>query len=197
MPPISLVARALASARAARAAPPRPRLAAPPAAAPRLLSGAAGAPALGHCRRTLAAARPAAAQWAGASSRGLAAAAAPPPPPAEPLRVFVKRSVDAAFVEVEVGAGASVAALTEAAAAKLRVDAPLGSITLTREGASAPLDGTLSVSASVASGALAPGAKLFLVVHAPAPPAGEATAVARYAAPDLSLIHISEPTRPY
>jgi hypothetical protein len=75
-------------------------------------------------------------------------------------------------VEVEVGAGASVAALTEAAAAKLRVDAPLGSITLTREGASAPLDSTLSVAEALASGALAPRAKLFLVVHAPAPPVG-------------------------
>ena len=176
MPPLSpvvLVARALASARVARAAPPWPLL-----VAPRLLSGAAGEPALCHRRRTLAAARPSATQWAGASTRGLTAAAAPPP--AEPLRVFVKRSEDADFAEVEVGAGAYIAALKDVSISKLRVNASPGAVTLTREGASSALDSTLSVAEALASGALAPGAKLLLVVHAPAPPVGKADAAARY-----------------
>ena len=107
-------------------------------------------------------------------------AAATAPPPAETLRVFVKRVEDASYAEVVVGAGASVAALAKAASSELGVDAPRGAVTLTREGASTPLDSTLSVAEALASGALAPRAKLFLVVHAPAPPAGEAEAAARY-----------------
>ena len=75
-------------------------------------------------------------------------------------------------MEVVVGAGASVAALKDASIGKLRVDAAPGAVTLTREGASAALDSTLSVAEALASGALAPRAKLFLVVHAPAPPVG-------------------------
>ena len=107
-------------------------------------------------------------------------AAATAPPPAETLRVFVKRVEDASYAEVVVGAGASVAALAKAASSELGVDAPRGAVTLTREGASTPLDSTLSVAEALASGALAPRAKLFLVVHAPAPPVGEAKAIARY-----------------
>jgi hypothetical protein len=140
----------------------------------RLLSGGAGV--LGQCRRALAAARSAAIQSAATPTRGLAAAVAPP---AATLRFFVKRPEDADFAEVEVGASASVAALKDVSISKLRVDAPPSVVTLTSEGASTPLDSTLSVSDSVATGALAPHAKLFLHVHAPAS-AGGAKVVAQY-----------------
>lgn len=116
--------------------------------------------------RTLSTTRPATLHWAGASTRGLASALFAPSLPAETLRVFVKRLEDADFAEVEISEGASVAALKDVSISKLRVDAPPNAVTLTREGASTPLDSTLSVTESVASGALAPRAKLLLVVHA-------------------------------
>jgi hypothetical protein len=48
------------------------------------------------------------------------------------LSVFVKRAEDVAFAEVTVGAGASVAALVEAAIAVLRLDASPTAVTLAR-----------------------------------------------------------------
>ena len=176
MPPLSpavLVSRVLASARAARAAPPWPSVLAP------LLLGAGGAPARGVWRNAFAAAPSVAKRAAGAFARGLLDSAAALPPEAL-LRVFVKRQGDADFEEVEAAAGASVCDLTVASMSKLRVDASPSSVTLTREGASAPLDSTLFISEVVATGALAPLAKLILVVHAPASIANATVPTARY-----------------
>ena len=166
----------------ARAALPQPQ-----PAAPRLLSGAAGAASVagaatrGFGRCALVVGPPPAAPWrAGASARGLAAAAVAAQPPSAPLRVYVKRLEDAAFTSVEVGADSDIASLTKAALSELHVDASPSAVTLTREGASAPLDSTLPISESVATGALAPLAKLILVVHAPAPPANKTGPTARY-----------------
>ena len=75
----------------------------------------------------------------------------------------------AARLEVAVAAGASVAALIEAAAAKLRLDAPLYALFLTRSAGFArapPLDATQTLEEALAAGALAPRAKLLATVAA-------------------------------
>jgi hypothetical protein len=124
-----------------------------------------------------------------AAVRALAAPARAAPAPARglavlagPLRAlfaraphvfFVKRAAGSSFVEVEVAAGASVAALVEAAVVKLRIDAPPDAVelALAAGGTGAPpLDTTLALDAALAAGALTPRAKLLMTVHALSPP---------------------------
>ncbi len=116
---------------------------------------------------------------AAAPARGLAAAP-PPQPPAvarrrralfarAPHTFFVQRAAGVGFAEVEVAAGASVAALVKAAVAELRLDAAPDAVTLSHAGAAPgapPLDATLTLDAALAAGALAPRAKLLLAVRA-------------------------------
>jgi hypothetical protein len=126
------------------------------------------------------------------SLAGAARAAAPPPapprarglasaPPRAPLVFFVQRAGGAAFTSVEVPAGAYVDALVGAAIAKLRLDAPPDSVTLSLAAGGAgapPLDATLALDAALAAGALAPHAKLLVTVRPTPPP---------QSAPDLAL----------
>ena len=104
----------------------------------------------------------AASAHARARARGLATAAPPP------LVFYVKRACDADFAEVEVAAGASVAALKRAVLAELRLDASPDAVTLALEKGGPRLDATLTLAEALAVGALAPRAKLLATMHAPA-----------------------------
>lgn len=79
---------------------------------------------------------------------------------------IVESPMVAGVAKVTVAAGASVAALVEAAAAALRIDARPGAIFLSLSGTSAPpLDATLSIEEALASGALVPRANLVATVR--------------------------------
>ena len=87
-------------------------------------------------------------------------------PPAPPRIFFVRRS-GGDFAEVAAQAGASVASLKEAAAAKLRVDAPLDTISLLRAAGGGTLDARLSIDAA---GLVARDELLLTVCAPPLPP---------------------------
>ena len=147
-------------------------------------------PALGRLS-SAARAMPAARGLAAAPLRGLTAApprpsrglaAAPPRPsvlehlwravfPRAAHTFFVQSAAgSSSFAEVEVAAGASVAAIVEAATAKLRLDAPPDAVTLSLVGAApgAPvIDATLSLEEALAAGKLSPRAKLLATVRSP------------------------------
>ena len=67
---------------------------------------------------------------------------------ASKLTLFVKRAGAQDFAEVTADSAASVAALKEAVAAKLRVDAPLDAVLLSRAAGGGPLDARLSLDAA-------------------------------------------------
>ena len=62
---------------------------------------------------------------------------------------------------------ASIAALKEVVIAKLQLDVSPVDVTLTVEGAHAPLDSTLPLAKAIQEGFLAAGAKLIAKIHAP------------------------------
>jgi hypothetical protein len=76
--------------------------------------------------------------------------------------VFVKREGDPDVAALSVATRASVAKLKKLAAAKLELEAPLDTVTLTQEGEDAPLDCTLTVQE-----ALGGVARPRLIVNAP------------------------------
>jgi hypothetical protein len=76
--------------------------------------------------------------------------------------VFVRREGASTFVEVVAPARASVAALLKLIAAKLKLDAPLDAVTLTKDGEGTPLDSRLTVQ-EVLGGA----SSLSLIVKVP------------------------------
>lgn len=103
------------------------------------------------------------------ASRGLARRFSTVPPTA-PRTFFVRRSghdfAEGDFAEVVAPAGASVAALKKAAAAELRVDAPLDTISLSRAAGGSALDARLSTDAA----GLVAFDDLLLTVRAQPPP---------------------------
>lgn len=92
-------------------------------------------------------------------------AAAPRPP----HLFFVQRAADGGFAEVQVAAGATVAALVRAAVSELRLDVAPDLATLAPSEGGAALDATLTLDAALAMGALLPHAKLLVTLRAPPP----------------------------
>ena len=85
-----------------------------------------------------------------------------------PLVFYVKRAHAVAFASVAVPAAADVAALVDAAIAKLRLDAPPDAVTLALEAGGPPLDARRSLTDAFDARALALRPALLATVHAPA-----------------------------
>jgi hypothetical protein len=122
----------------------------------------------------------AASAHARARARGLPTAAPPP------LVFYVKRAGDANYAEVEVAAGASVAALNRAVLAELRLDASPAAVTLALETGGPPLDARRALTDAFDARALARRPSLLATVHAPAAPLAPSGAPQLDATPTLA-----------
>ena len=98
----------------------------------------------------------------GGSGSGIAAVAV-----AGLIKFYVKRETGADFTSVEVDAHADVAALKEAVLAKLQLDAPADTVTLTVVGAPTALKGSLTLAEAIDKGNLKPRDELIAKIHAP------------------------------